>query len=167
VLLYVIGVAVSVYSPCGPWPLFQCLNLCTADRASWTGDQPVARPLPTHSTTQTQNKRAQTSMPRVVFEPTIAGFERAKTSCLRPRGHCQQIKNIDLNKYFRKIIICVHLSTAVENILARFFIFILLRLYIGKYRIQERRRTVQLIKLAQENCSSSAHAKRIFADCIV
>jgi hypothetical protein len=25
----------------------------------WTGDQPVARPLPTHRTTQTQNKRTQ------------------------------------------------------------------------------------------------------------
>jgi hypothetical protein len=25
-------------------------------RTPWTGDQPVARPLPTHRTTQTQNK---------------------------------------------------------------------------------------------------------------
>jgi hypothetical protein len=39
----------------------------------------VARPLPTHRTTQTQNKRKQTSMPRVGFEPTIPAFERAKT----------------------------------------------------------------------------------------
>jgi hypothetical protein len=45
----------------------------------WTGDQPVARPLPTHITTQTQNKRTQTSMPRVGFEATIPVFERAKT----------------------------------------------------------------------------------------
>jgi hypothetical protein len=37
------------------------------------GDQPVAKPLPT------QNKRTQTSMPRVGFEPTIPAFERAKT----------------------------------------------------------------------------------------
>jgi hypothetical protein len=29
--------------------------------------------------TQTQNKHKQTSMPRVVFEPTIPAFERAKT----------------------------------------------------------------------------------------
>jgi hypothetical protein len=43
------------------------------------GDQPVARPLPTHRTTQIQNKRKQTSMPRVGFEPTIPAFERAKT----------------------------------------------------------------------------------------
>jgi hypothetical protein len=36
------------------------------------GNQLVARPLPTHRTTQT-------SMPRVGFEPTIPVFERAKT----------------------------------------------------------------------------------------
>jgi hypothetical protein len=43
------------------------------------GNQPAARPLPTHSTTQTQNKRTHTSMPRVGFEPTIQVFERAKS----------------------------------------------------------------------------------------
>jgi hypothetical protein len=45
----------------------------------WTGDQPVARPLPAHRTAQTQNKRTQTSMPQVGFEPTIPVFEREKT----------------------------------------------------------------------------------------
>jgi hypothetical protein len=44
-------------SPCEPWPLFQFLNLYTVCRNPWTGDQPVARSLPTHRTTQTQNKR--------------------------------------------------------------------------------------------------------------
>jgi hypothetical protein len=43
------------------------------------GDQPVARPLPTHKTTQTQNKRTQTSMLRVGFEATTQAFEREKT----------------------------------------------------------------------------------------
>jgi hypothetical protein len=42
------------------------------------GDQPITRPLPIHRTTQTQNKRTQTSMPRVGFETTIPVFERAK-----------------------------------------------------------------------------------------
>jgi hypothetical protein len=64
-----------LYSPCGPWPIFQSLNLYSTP---WTGDQPVARPLPTHRTTQTENKRTQTSMPRVGFEPTIPVFQRAK-----------------------------------------------------------------------------------------
>jgi hypothetical protein len=49
---------------------FQFLNLYTVGRTPWTGDQPVARALPTHRTTQTQNKRTQTSMPRVGFETT-------------------------------------------------------------------------------------------------
>jgi DICT domain-containing protein len=43
------------------------------------GDQPVARSLPTHRTTQTQNKRTQTSMPRVGFEPTNPVSEETKT----------------------------------------------------------------------------------------
>jgi hypothetical protein len=42
-------------------------------------DQPVARPLPAPRTAQTQNKRTQTTMPQVGFEPTIPVFERAKT----------------------------------------------------------------------------------------
>jgi hypothetical protein len=45
----------------------------------WTEDQPVARPLPTRRTTQTQNKSTQASMSLVGFEPTTPVFERAKT----------------------------------------------------------------------------------------
>jgi hypothetical protein len=41
----------------------------TFDRTPWTVDQPVARPLPTHRTTQTQNKCTQVSMPWMGFEP--------------------------------------------------------------------------------------------------
>jgi hypothetical protein len=43
------------------------------------GDQSVAMPLPTHRTTQAQNKRTQTSMSSVGFEPTISLLQRAKT----------------------------------------------------------------------------------------
>jgi hypothetical protein len=67
---------------------FSFLILHTVGRTPWTGDQAVARPLPTHRTTQTQNKRTQTSMPWVEFEPTIPAFEDG--SCLRPRGHCDR-----------------------------------------------------------------------------
>jgi hypothetical protein len=68
-----------LYSPfVGPWSLFQFLNLYTVGRTPWTGDQPVARPLPTRRTTQTQNKRTQTSTSRVGFELTTPVFERAK-----------------------------------------------------------------------------------------
>jgi hypothetical protein len=41
--------------------------------------QSFARLLPTHRTTQTQNKCTETYMPWVGFEPTIPVFERAKT----------------------------------------------------------------------------------------
>jgi hypothetical protein len=58
---------------------FHFLNLYTVDRIPWTGDQPVARTLPTHRTTQTRKKRTQTSMTWMEFEPTIPAFERAKT----------------------------------------------------------------------------------------
>jgi hypothetical protein len=40
---------------------------------------PQGRYLHTEQHTNTQNKRTQTSMPRVGFEPTISGFELAKT----------------------------------------------------------------------------------------
>jgi hypothetical protein len=51
----------------------------TLGRTIWTRDQPVARPLPTHRTTQKQNKCTQTFMPRVVVDPTIPVFKQAKT----------------------------------------------------------------------------------------
>jgi hypothetical protein len=56
----------------------QFLNLTDSRTDSLDGGQPVARPLPTHRTTQTLNKRTQTSIPRVGFEPTIPVFWRAK-----------------------------------------------------------------------------------------
>jgi hypothetical protein len=67
-----------LYSPSRPWQLFEFLNLYTVGKAASTGDQPVARPLTTHRTTQTQNKRTQTSMSPVGFKPTIPVFKRAK-----------------------------------------------------------------------------------------
>jgi hypothetical protein len=69
---------------------FQFLNLYTVDRTPWTGTEPVARPLRAHRTTQAQNKRTQTSMLRVGFEPTIPVFEQAKTF-LRQRDHCHRL----------------------------------------------------------------------------
>jgi hypothetical protein len=45
----------------GPWLLLQFHY--TDNRTPWTSDQAVSRPLPTNRTTQTQNKRTQTTMP--------------------------------------------------------------------------------------------------------
>jgi hypothetical protein len=38
------------YSPYGPWPLCQFLNLYTVGMTPWTGEQPAARPLPITNT---------------------------------------------------------------------------------------------------------------------
>jgi hypothetical protein len=51
------------------------------------GDQPVARPLPTRRTAQTQNKSRQTTIPLVGFEPTTPVFERAKMFHALDRAH--------------------------------------------------------------------------------
>jgi hypothetical protein len=63
----------------------------------WKGDQPVARPLPTHRTRQTQNKRKQTSMPRVGFKTTTQVFELGKTvhALARAAGHCDRLRHRD------------------------------------------------------------------------
>jgi hypothetical protein len=64
----------------GSRSLLQFRNLVyTVGRTPWASNRPLARPLPTRRTTQTQNKRTQTSMSRVEFEPTIPAFKRAKT----------------------------------------------------------------------------------------
>jgi hypothetical protein len=67
----------------GPEPLFQILDSIH----SWTGDQPVAKPLPTHRTTQTQNKRSQYlhlclewhSNPAFELAKTVRALDRAAT----------------------------------------------------------------------------------------
>jgi hypothetical protein len=65
-----------LYSPLlGIDRFFSFLLLYTVGRTPWTGDWPISA----HRTTQTRNKRTQTSMPLVEFEPTIPVFERTKT----------------------------------------------------------------------------------------
>jgi hypothetical protein len=72
--IFQLSLSLWLYSPLDLGRFFSFLILYTVGRTPWTGDQPAARPLPTHRTTQTQNKRTQTSMPRVGFEPTIPVF---------------------------------------------------------------------------------------------
>jgi hypothetical protein len=64
--------------PFDNWEFFSILILYTVGRTPWKGDQPVARPLPTCRTTQTQNKCTRIHA-FVGFEPTIPVFELAKT----------------------------------------------------------------------------------------
>jgi hypothetical protein len=78
------------------WTLdaFQFLNLYTVGRTPWTGDQPVARPLPTHRT-QTENKGRQIYIHALsgigTHDPSVRAGEDG--SCLRPRGHCDRSVN--------------------------------------------------------------------------
>jgi hypothetical protein len=58
----------SLYSPLNPGCFFNFLIPYAVGRIPWTGKQPIARPPPTHRTTQTQNKRTQISMLRVGLE---------------------------------------------------------------------------------------------------
>jgi hypothetical protein len=65
---------------------FSFLILYTIGRTPWTGDQPVARPLPTHRTTQTQTHKDIHVLSGIrTHDPSIRANE--DSSCLRPRGH--------------------------------------------------------------------------------
>jgi hypothetical protein len=58
---------------------FSFVTLYAVGRTPWTGVRPVARPLPTQRAAQTQNKRKQTPVAGVGFEPKTPVFERTKT----------------------------------------------------------------------------------------
>jgi hypothetical protein len=74
-----LSLSLWLYSPLDLGRFFSFLILYTFGSTPWTGDQTATRPLPTHRTTQTQNKRTHTYMPRVGFEPTIPVLNRANT----------------------------------------------------------------------------------------
>jgi hypothetical protein len=73
-----------LYSPLDLGCFFRFLIVSTVARTPCTGEQPIARPLLTHRTTQTRNKRTQTSDFRVGFEPTNPRTQRSNGR--RPRG---------------------------------------------------------------------------------
>jgi hypothetical protein len=64
----------------GPWSLFQFLDLLRSlsDFSDGGSVRNMAATC-THRTARTQNKRIQSSMPEVGFEPTISMFEQVKT----------------------------------------------------------------------------------------
>jgi hypothetical protein len=55
-IIYVenLSIYLWLYSPYGPWPLFQFLNLYTDGRTPWTGDQPTNTP---HNTNRINAQR--------------------------------------------------------------------------------------------------------------
>jgi hypothetical protein len=78
-----------------PWPLIQFRNQFFTDgRNPWTSDQPVARPVPKHRTTQTQNKSIHIAnihaLGRIrTHDPSVRASE--DSSCHRPRGYCDRL----------------------------------------------------------------------------
>jgi hypothetical protein len=76
-VLILVIICLWLYRPLDLGRSFNFSILYTTFRTHWTGDQPVARPLPTHRT-HTKNKLTQTSLPPVGFEPTTPVFGRGK-----------------------------------------------------------------------------------------
>jgi hypothetical protein len=79
-----------LYSPRGPWPLFQSSDLFTIGRTPRTSDQLVARPLPRHRTAQTQTKHIHT--PNIHALSGIRTHDHSvraseDSSCLRALGY--------------------------------------------------------------------------------
>jgi hypothetical protein len=112
---------ISLPAQSGPRPLIQFRNhFFTDGRTSWTSDQPVARPLSKHRTTQTQNKRIHTSNIHDLsgirtHDSSVLASE--DSSSLRPRGYCDRLQMIllyiiylwlysplDLGRYFSFLI---------------------------------------------------------------
>jgi hypothetical protein len=78
----------------GPGLLFSSLIIFHSGRTAWASDQLVARPLPKHRTTQTQNKRIPTPNIHALsgirtHDPSVRASE--DSSCLRPRVHCDRL----------------------------------------------------------------------------
>jgi hypothetical protein len=73
-----------LYNPCGPWSLFQFFNLYIVSWTPWAGDKPVARPLHTHRTTQTQNTDIHALSGIHAHDPSVWAGE--DVSFLRPRA---------------------------------------------------------------------------------
>jgi hypothetical protein len=63
----------------GSWPLFRFLNLFTQSVGPLGRGMSLSQGRYMHTGQHKHNKRTQTSMPQVEFEPTIPVFERAKT----------------------------------------------------------------------------------------
>jgi hypothetical protein len=85
-LIIIIIIIMALHPLLGLGGFFSFLILYTVGRTPRTGDQPTARPLTTHRTTRTQNKRTQTSMSRVESGPTTPVFEWTKTAYVLDRA---------------------------------------------------------------------------------
>jgi hypothetical protein len=83
-----------LYSPLDIDGFFRFLILYIVGRTPCTGDQPVAMPLPTHRTTQIQNKRTRIHALSGIrtHDPSLSAGENG--SYLRPRAPCVRCTNM-------------------------------------------------------------------------
>jgi hypothetical protein len=75
----------------------QFLDHFTDGRTPWTGDQLVARPLPEHRTTQTQNKHIRTRNINAlcgirIHDPVFRA--REDSTCLTPLGYRDRLHKL-------------------------------------------------------------------------
>jgi hypothetical protein len=103
--------------------------LYTGGRTPWTGDQPVARPLLLHRTTQTQNKHSHKHPWNTVtniralsgirtYDPSVRGGE--ESSCLI------YLSVYDRHSIYLPIYLSIYGSTVLLLDLGRFFSFLIL-----------------------------------------
>jgi hypothetical protein len=85
--------------PLWNWRLFQFLNPYILGTTLWTGDQPVAKPLPTHRTTQTEETHTDIHASSGIrtYDPNVRAGEDG--SCLRQRGRCDRLHGTILGNY--------------------------------------------------------------------
>jgi hypothetical protein len=93
-LLLLLLLLLLLYSPLlGLGRFFSFLILYTVGRTPWTGDQPFARPLPTHRiNVHNTDIHALSGIP--THDPSVRASE--KSSYLRLRGHCDRLIKIML-----------------------------------------------------------------------
>jgi hypothetical protein len=76
-----------------PWLFFSCLISYTVGRTSWTGDQPVARPLPAHTGQHKHRIKSRHPCLKWALDPRSQHMSGEDCSYLRPRGQRYQPLN--------------------------------------------------------------------------
>jgi hypothetical protein len=92
-LRIIIIIIIALQPFVGPWPLFQFLDpIYSRVRTPWMGDQPFARPLPTHRTTKHRINAHNTDIHALsevrTHDPSVRASD--DSSYLTPRGLCDR-----------------------------------------------------------------------------
>jgi hypothetical protein len=95
-----------------PWSPFQFFNPTHSRYDSLDGGSASSKTAIYTRTTQTQNKRIQTPMPRLWFEPTIPVFEWAKTAP-SALNFINPFSALDISLY--RCLLLVAISTIFHN----------------------------------------------------